>query len=112
MMGSTGVARLIKGEQSHGGKVHEPTSAANVSSSETTTSTVYDRLYVEVRNTAGTLLGTLGTFSNLDKGTAGVYSQKSFSLASWKGQTVRLQFRATTDSSLVTSFRLDDVSLR
>ncbi len=28
----------------------------NVTSSETTTSTIYDRLYVEVRNTAGTLL--------------------------------------------------------
>ena len=43
---------------------------------------------------------------------AGVYSQKSFSLASWRGQTVRVQFRATTDISLPTSFRIDDVSLR
>jgi hypothetical protein len=40
------------------------------------------------------------------------YSQKSFSLAGWRGQTVRLQFRATTDFSLPTSFRIDDVSLR
>lgn len=84
----------------------------NVTSSETTTVTQYDKLFVEVRNTAGTLLGTLATYSNLNKGTAGVYSQKSASLASWRGQTVRLQFRATTDSSLPSTFRVDDVSLK
>jgi hypothetical protein len=84
----------------------------NVTSSETTTSTQYDRLFVEVRNTGGTLLGTLGTYSNLNKGTAGVYSQKSFSMASWRGQTVRVQFRQTNDSSLPTTFRVDDVSLK
>jgi hypothetical protein len=28
------------------------------------------------------------------------------------GQTVRLQFRATTDFTLPTSFRIDDVSLK
>lgn len=84
----------------------------NVTSSETTTTTQYDRLFVEVRNTSGTLLGTLATYSNLNKGTAGVYSQKSLSMASYRGQTVRLQFRATTDSSLTTTFRVDDVSLK
>lgn len=84
----------------------------NVTSSESTTTTQYDRLYVEVRNTSGTLLSTIATYSNLNKGTAGVYSQKSLSLAAYKGQTVRLQFRATTDSSLATTFRVDDVSLK
>ncbi|HKP69908.1 MAG TPA: M4 family metallopeptidase [Pyrinomonadaceae bacterium] len=84
----------------------------NVTSSETTTSTQYDRLFVEVRNTAGTLLATLSTYSNLNKGTAGVYSQKSASLAAYRGQTVRLQFRSTTDVSLPTTFRVDDVSLK
>ena len=84
----------------------------NVTSSETTTTTQYDRLFVEVRNTSGTLLSTLATYSNLNKGSAGVYSQKSLSLASWKGQTVRVQFRSTTDSSLATTFRVDDVSLK
>ena len=83
----------------------------NVTSSETTTTIAYDVLYVEVRSTAGALLGTLGTFSNLQKGTAGAYTLRSFSLAAWRGQTVRLQFRVTTDSSLATSFRVDDVSL-
>jgi Zn-dependent metalloprotease len=84
----------------------------NVTSSETTTTTQYDKLFVEVRNTAGTLLSTLATYSNLNKGTAGAYSQKSFSLASWRGQTVRVQFRSTTDSSVTTTFRVDDASLK
>jgi hypothetical protein len=83
----------------------------NVTSSETTTTTQYDRIFVEVRNTSGTLLTTLATFSNLNKGTIGVYTQRGpYSLAAYAGQTVRIQFRATTDSSLATTFRVDDVS--
>lgn len=83
----------------------------NVTTSETTTTTQFDRLFVEVRNTSGTLLSTLATFSNLNRGTAGVYTQRGpFSLSSFAGQTVRIQFRATEDVSLPTSFRVDDVS--
>ena len=37
---------------------------------------------------------------------------RSFSLAAWKGHMIRVQFRATTDGSLATSFRVDDVSLQ
>ena len=82
----------------------------NVTSSETTTSTQFDRLFIEVRSTSGALLGTLSTFSNLNKGTAGVYVQRGpFSLSSFAGQTVRIQFRATNDFSLPSSFRIDDV---
>ncbi len=84
----------------------------NVTSSETTTITQYDKLFVEVRNTSGTLLTTLATYSNLNKTTQGVYSQKSFSLAAYKGQTIRVQFRSTMDVSLTTTFRVDDVSLK
>lgn len=84
----------------------------NTTSSETTTTTQYDRLFVEVRNTSGTLLATLATYSNLDKTTAGNYVQKSFSLAAYKGQTVRLQFRSTMDSSVTTTFRVEDVTLK
>ncbi|MFN2502055.1 MAG: M4 family metallopeptidase [Pyrinomonadaceae bacterium] len=84
----------------------------NVTSSETTTTTQYDKLFVEVRNTSGTLLSTLATYSNLNKTSAGSYSQKSLSLSVYKGQTVRLQFRTTTDSSVTTTFRVDDVSLK
>src|SRR5207302_9637534 len=88
-----------------------PTIWFNCSSSEGIT-TAYDFLYVEVRNTSGTLLQTLATYSNRNKTTAGNYSQKSFSLAAYRGQTIRLQFRCTTDISLSTTFRIDDVSLR
>ncbi|MCW5959870.1 MAG: M4 family metallopeptidase [Pyrinomonadaceae bacterium] len=84
----------------------------NVTSSETTTTKQYDKLFVEVRNTSGTLLSTLATYSNLNKGTAGVYSQKSFNLAAYKGQTVRIQFRTTMDSSVTTTFRVDTASLK
>ena len=83
----------------------------NITSSESGP-TIYDRLFVEVRSTGGALLGTLATYSNADETTAGNYSQKSFNLGSWRGQTVRVQFRATTDVILPTSFRIDDVSLR
>jgi thermolysin len=84
----------------------------NVTSSETTTTTQYDKLFVEVRNTSGTLLATLATYSNLNKVAAGVYSQKSLNVAAYKGQTVRIQFRSTTDSSVTTTFRVDDASLQ
>jgi hypothetical protein len=64
-----------------------------------------------VRSTSGALLGTLATYSNANETTPGKYSQKSFSLTSWRGQTVRVQFRASTDFILPTTFRIDDVSL-
>ena len=83
----------------------------NCSSSESAT-TAYDFMYVEVRSTTGVLLQTVATYSNKDKTTAGSYSQKSFSLAAYKGQTIRLQFRTTTDFSITTTFRVDDVSLK
>ena len=84
----------------------------NVTSAETTTTTQYDKLFVEIRNSSGTLLATLATYSNLNKGTAGVYSQKSFNLGAYAGQAVRINFRATTDTSLITTFRVDDVSVK
>ena len=83
----------------------------NITTSESL-STAYDYVYVEVRSTSGALLGTLGSFSNRNATSIGSYTQRSFSLASWSGQTVRVQFRATTDVTLPTSFRVDDVSLR
>ncbi|HVK70156.1 MAG TPA: M4 family metallopeptidase [Polyangium sp.] len=79
----------------------------NVTTAESTTTTQYDQLFVELRNTSGTLLKTLATYSNLNKGTAGAYAQKSLSLAGYGGQTVRLQFRTTNDSSAITTFRVD-----
>jgi hypothetical protein len=85
----------------------------NITTSEAAGAAVYDRLFVEVRNTSGTLLATLATFSNQNSGTAGVYVLRgSYSLSSFAGQTVRVQFRGTNDVTLPTSFRIDDVSVQ
>ncbi|HEU4479735.1 MAG TPA: M36 family metallopeptidase [Pyrinomonadaceae bacterium] len=84
----------------------------NITTSEAP-GTIYDRLFIEVRNTSGTLLATLTTFSNVNSGTAGVYVLRGpYSLNSWAGQTVRIQFRGTNDITLPTSFRVDDVSVQ
>jgi Zn-dependent metalloprotease len=75
--------------------------------------TIFDRLFIEVRSTSGTLLATLATFSNTNSGTAGVYVLRGpYNLASFAGQTVRIQFRATNDITLPTSFRVDDVAVQ
>jgi hypothetical protein len=85
----------------------------NVTTSEAAGAAVYDQFFIEVRNTAGTLLGTLGTLSNQHSGTTGVYVLRgAYNLNNWAGQTVRIQFRSTQDSSLPTTFRVDDVSVK
>ena len=85
----------------------------NITTNEAAGAAVYDRLFIEVRNTAGTLLGTLATFSNQNSGTAGAYVLRGpYSLNTWAGQTVRIQFRGTNDVTLPTSFRVDDVSVK
>jgi Zn-dependent metalloprotease len=75
-----------------------------------TDTTAWDKLYVEVRNTSGTLLSTLATYSNLNRSTG--WTARSLSLSAYKGQTVRIQFRVTTDSTLPTVFRVDTVSAK
>jgi Zn-dependent metalloprotease len=85
----------------------------NVTTSEAAGASVFDRLFIEVRNTSGTLLGTLTTFSNQNSGTAGAYVLRGpYNLNAWAGQTVRVQFRSTQDVTLPTSFRVDDVSVK
>jgi Zn-dependent metalloprotease len=85
----------------------------NITTSEATGDLAYDFCYIEVRNTAGTLLTTLASFSNQNSGTAGVYVLRGpYNLSSFAGQTVRIQFRGTNDVSLPTSFRVDDVSVK
>jgi hypothetical protein len=74
-------------------------------------STPYDYLYVEVRSTTGALLGTLQTVSNGTTPKNSWVQTSNLNLIAYKGQTVRIQFRATTDPSLVTSFFVDDVSV-
>jgi len=80
-----------------------------ITTAETTTVTAFDTLSVTVRNSAGTVLSTLGNFSNLNKSAS--YVQRSFDVSAFKGQTVRLQFHGVEDSSLQTSFLVDDTAL-
>ena len=80
-----------------------------VASDETTTTTAYDTLKVQVRSSSGAVLATLATYSNLNK--SGSYAQKTFSLDAWKGQTVRIHFEGIEGSTVQTSFLVDDVAL-
>ncbi|SEM63255.1 S53 family peptidase, partial [Streptacidiphilus jiangxiensis] len=81
----------------------------HVDTAETTTTTAFDTLKVQVLNSSGTVLGTLATYSNLNAATG--YAQHSFNLSSYAGQTVTLKFTGSEDASLQTSFVVDDTAL-
>ncbi len=80
-----------------------------VSSNETTTTSAYDTLQVQVRSSTGAVLATLATYSNLNKGTT--FLEKTFNLSAYKGQTVRIHFVGVEGSTVATSFIVDDVTL-
>jgi Zn-dependent metalloprotease len=75
----------------------------HIDSAETTSITQYDKLTVKVGST------TLATYSNLNK--AAGYTLRSFNVSSFAGQTVTISFTGTEDSSLQTSFVIDDTAL-
>ncbi|OLB76520.1 MAG: hypothetical protein AUI14_18510 [Actinobacteria bacterium 13_2_20CM_2_71_6] len=75
----------------------------HIDTSETTGTTAYDKLTVKAGST------TLATYSNLNK--AAGYSQKSFSLAAFAGQSLTITFTGTEDVSLQTSFVVDDTAV-
>jgi hypothetical protein len=79
-----------------------------ITTAETTTTTQFDRLQVQIRSTGNAVLSTLATFSNLN---AGAYRQVCNNVGGFAGQTVRVFFNGTEDSSLQTSFFIDDTSL-
>jgi Putative Ig domain len=74
----------------------------NIDTSETG-STAYDKFTVKIGST------TLATYSNVNA--ASGYTLRTFDVSSFAGQTVTLSFSGTEDSSLQTSFVLDDVSV-
>jgi hypothetical protein len=76
---------------------------AHIDTAETTTTTAFDRLTVQAGSS------TLVTLSNLSKNTG--YALRSFSLATFAGQTVTLKFTGTEDASLQTSFVIDDTAV-
>ena len=79
----------------------------HIDTAETTTTTAYDKLTVGV--TSGSTTTTVGSYSNLNKATG--YALKTISLNAYIGKSVTLKFTGTEDSSLQTSFVLDDVSV-
>ena len=74
----------------------------SITTSETTTTTAYDKLTVSANGT------TVQSFSNLNKG---AYAQRSVNLSSYAGQTVTIKWSGVEDSSLATSFFVDDTAL-
>jgi hypothetical protein len=75
----------------------------HIDSAETTTSVAYDKLTVKAGSTV------LATYSNLNKATG--YTLRSFDVSSLAGQTITISFSGSEDSSLQTSFVLDDTAL-
>lgn len=78
-----------------------------IDTAETTTSTVYDTVKVQIVD--GSTVTTLATYSNLNKNTS--YVQKTLNVLAYKGKTVTVRFLGQEDSSLQTSFVIDDVAV-
>ncbi|GGB67185.1 hypothetical protein GCM10011314_03000 [Knoellia flava] len=70
-------------------------------------STAYDSMRVQVVDGATT--STLATYTNV--GTNATYTQKSFNVTAYKGKTISVKFLMNEDSSLQTSFVVDDTAL-
>jgi len=81
----------------------------HIDTAETTTTSAYDTLTVQLRNASGTVLTTLATYSNLNANTG--YRQVSFDVTAYKGQTVQIYLKGAEDSQLQTSFVVDDFAL-
>jgi Zn-dependent metalloprotease len=81
-----------------------------VSTEETTATTPYDTMKVEIRTPGDTLLKSLVTMSNLDESYGYIISQK-YNVSEFRGQTIRLKFNTTTDINAPTAFLVDDAEL-
>ena len=78
-----------------------------IDTAETTSSTVYDTVKVQIVD--GSTTTTLATYSNLNKSSS--YVQKTLDVTQYKGRTVTVKFVGQEDSSLQTSCVIDDVAL-
>jgi hypothetical protein len=82
-----------------------------IETEETTSTIPFDTMTVSIANpTTGARIATLASFSNLNATTGWVQSN-ALDLSSYRGQTLRLVFSASTDSSRITSFYVDDITL-
>jgi hypothetical protein len=87
----------------------------NINSLEGNT-VAYDTFSATIRNTSGTVLATVLNRSNInqDGGPGNPYYHQStpYNLLPYAGQTIRIYFTSVNDSSKVTNFRVDDVSVQ
>ncbi|TLY55983.1 MAG: PKD domain-containing protein [Gammaproteobacteria bacterium] len=104
------------GETAHSGTVSIPAGKTTATlafylhiDTQEVGSTAYDTLRVQVLNSSGTVLATLATYSNVNA--ASGYSLHSLNMNAYIGQTVQIRFYGHEDSSLATSFVIDDVTL-
>jgi hypothetical protein len=81
----------------------------HVDTAETSTTSSYDTLAVQILNSSGTVLATPATYSNLDHNTG--YTQHTLNLATYKGQSITVKFTGAEDYTQQTSFVLDDTAL-
>jgi Putative Ig domain len=79
--------------------------------SDDPTTKAYDTFTIQVLNSSGTVLATLGTLSNQNEGTG--YVEHSYSVSSFIGQTITIKFTGveTLGDGYDTSFYEDDNSL-
>jgi uncharacterized membrane protein len=82
----------------------------HIDTAETSTTTAFDTLTVQVRDSSGNVLSTLATFSNLDHATG--YQQHTFNLNSFIGKTIQIFLIGKEDFELQTSFVVDDFALQ
>ncbi len=71
--------------------------------------TAFDRLTVSLRSTDGAPLADLTTIDN--NAVENQWDQAEFDLTGYGGQSLILEFHATTDANNITDFYVDDVSL-
>ena len=81
----------------------------HIDTAQTSTTTAYDTLSVQVTNSSGTVLGTVATFSNLNHNTG--YAEHTYNLAAYAGQTVTLRFTGVQVSTKETSFVIGEANL-
>jgi len=81
----------------------------HIDTQESSTTAPNDVMQVQARNSNGAALTTLATYSNLNP--IADYQQFTFDVSSYKGQTIQVYLIGAENSSLQTSFIVDDFTL-
>jgi hypothetical protein len=75
----------------------------------------YDTFTATIRNSGGSLLATVGNWSNINQDTGPgnpYYHLATYNLLPYAGQIIRIQIGSANDATFVTSFYVDDVSVQ